>query len=105
MGVDLARVEGTGSGGAITKADVERAATQAVGAAPAPDAALAMRHAVAAAVSLSKRELPHYYLAADINLGKALAWLATQNQTRSVVDRILAAALLLKSVAVALFPQ
>jgi pyruvate dehydrogenase E2 component (dihydrolipoamide acetyltransferase) len=134
MAVDLASVVGTGPDGAITKADVERAATEAGGrvkpavepierkiepgapaaptpvtapqapptTGPTPDAVLAMRHAVAAAVSRSKREIPHYYLASDINLGRALAWLATQNQTRSIVDRILPAALLLKSVALAL---
>jgi len=103
-GIDLASLTGTGPSGAITKADVERAVGAAAGTVSAPpsDAILAMRHAVAAAVSRSKREIPHYYLGEDINLGPASAWLAAQNQTRAVTERVLPAALLLKSVALAL---
>lgn len=123
-GIDLARVTGTGIGGAITKADVEGASSAAERAEPAApraaplgvpaearaaptavpssEAISAMRHAVAAAVARSKREIPHYYLAADINLGPATAWLAMQNQSRAVTERILPAATLLKSVALAL---
>ena len=112
MGVDLAQVAGTGPEGAITKADVERAASAAGVERVAPIAApsepaatesmLAMRRAVAAAVSRSKREIPHYYLSTDINLGPALKWLAAKNEKRPVVERVLPAVLLLKSVAVAL---
>ncbi|HEU4994575.1 MAG TPA: dihydrolipoamide acetyltransferase family protein [Gemmatimonadaceae bacterium] len=124
-GIDLTQMKGTGPNGAITKADVERAALQPepLARAPAPEPSIrppapeplarpttppgteaiaAMRHAVAAAVSRSKREIPHYYLSADINLGPALQWLTTQNQSRAVTDRILPAAVLLKSVALAL---
>lgn len=115
-GIDLASITGTGPNGAITKADVERAATgiaapiaakptegQPPPAGPRPgDAAQAMRHAVAAAVSRSKREIPHYYLSSDVNLGAALAWLTTHNSTRTVAARVLPAVLLLKSVALAL---
>ncbi|HSQ32573.1 MAG TPA: dihydrolipoamide acetyltransferase family protein, partial [Gemmatimonadaceae bacterium] len=73
--------------------------------APAPaatDAARAMRQAVAAAVSRSKREIPHYYLSTDVDLSKALAWLAEANGKRPIAERVLPAALLVKSVAVAL---
>ena len=61
-----------------------------------------MRQAVAAAVSRSKREIPHYYLSVDVDLGKALAWLEQANAKRSIADRIVPAALLVRSVAVAL---
>jgi pyruvate dehydrogenase E2 component (dihydrolipoamide acetyltransferase) len=106
-GVDLTRVIGSGPDGAITKADVERTQPTAPPIPPptplpTSEAMLAMRHAVAAAVARSKREIPHYYLSEDINLGPALAWLTSQNQTRAVTERILPAALLLKSVALAL---
>jgi pyruvate dehydrogenase E2 component (dihydrolipoamide acetyltransferase) len=55
----------------------------------------------------SKREIPHYYLSNTIDLGPAMAWLAEQNRRRPVADRLLAAAVLLKSVALALrdFPE
>jgi pyruvate dehydrogenase E2 component (dihydrolipoamide acetyltransferase) len=101
-GLDLSRLTGTGPSGAITKWDVE----QALGAPPpvvAPtDTQLAMRRAVAAAVSRSKREIPHYYLAADLDLSTAMQWLATANQSRPITDRVLPAALLLRGVALAL---
>lgn len=107
-GIDLTSIAGSGPDGAIVLADVERAppigaaAPPAVAAPPPDEAARAMRRAVAAAVSRSKREIPHYYLSSDVNLGKALAWLTTMNARRSVDERILPAALLLKSVATAL---
>lgn len=72
-----------------------------------PTSATGMRQAIAAAVSRSKREIPHYYLTQDIELGTAMSWLRTANESRPVTDRILPAALLLKAVALALtkFPQ
>lgn len=72
--IDLAVVTGTGPGGAITREDVEHATPRgrvAPGAAfgpgapvqPSPaDKMAAMRSAIAAAVSRSKREIPHLYL-------------------------------------------
>jgi pyruvate dehydrogenase E2 component (dihydrolipoamide acetyltransferase) len=123
MNLDLTTVIGTGTGGAITKADVERAASQPktpraaptgvappqparpAAAPPAPERAetrKAMRQAVAAAVTRSKREIPHYYLAADLDVSHALAWLSDLNRSRPITERILPAALLLQSVARAL---
>jgi pyruvate dehydrogenase E2 component (dihydrolipoamide acetyltransferase) len=61
-----------------------------------------MRQAVAAAVSRSKREIPHYYLGTDIDMSAALDWLEETNAQRPITQRILPAALLLKAVALAL---
>jgi len=61
-----------------------------------------MRRAIAAAMSRSKREIPHYYLATTIDAGPALRWLAEHNRTRPPAERILLAALLLQGVARAL---
>jgi pyruvate dehydrogenase E2 component (dihydrolipoamide acetyltransferase) len=108
MGVDLTSVQGTGAGGVITKADVERITlgatppTAPARAAPSEESKRAMRQAVAAAVTRSKREIPHYYLTVDIDVSRALAWLAEANRPRPVTERMLPAALLLKSVALAL---
>jgi len=111
MRVDLAKVLGSGPGGAIGREDVEHAAAAPAG--PVTDAeagarateagrALAMRRAIAAAVARSKREIPHYYLSTRIDLSRSLRWLGETNRERSVRDRLLPAALLLKSVALAL---
>jgi pyruvate dehydrogenase E2 component (dihydrolipoamide acetyltransferase) len=97
--IDVAAVRGTGPGSAITLADVEAAAR----AKPAPAGrADAMRQTIAAAMSRSKREIPHYYLAEDVPLTAATAYLAEQNAGRSVTERLLLAPLLVQAVARAL---
>ncbi len=111
-GIDLDRVTGSGPHGAVTLDDVERAAAGAAVAAELPAAAPGpgkpidrtadMRRTIAAAMSRSKREIPHYYVAEDIPLAKALTWLQAANAARPMPERLLPAALLLKAVTLAL---
>jgi pyruvate dehydrogenase E2 component (dihydrolipoamide acetyltransferase) len=61
-----------------------------------------MRAAIGAAMARSKREIPHYYLAADVPMARAAAWLAARNASRPVTERVLMAAPMLKAVARAL---
>ena len=123
--VDLGTVTGTGPEGAITKADVERAAAKApMAPAPAPvtaapvqvaaptaapalaaapiDRTATMRKVIAAAMARSKREIPHYYLGAHIDMSKAMGWLQAENLKRPVTERLLYSVLLLKAVALAI---
>ncbi|HET7216794.1 MAG TPA: dihydrolipoamide acetyltransferase family protein [Vicinamibacterales bacterium] len=110
--VDLARVVGTGPAGAITRDDVERAAGSArapeptvapsTPAATAADKMAAMRSAIGAAMSRSKREIPHLYLSTTIDMTAALAWLAGENAKRAVERRLLPVVLLIKAVAAAI---
>ncbi|HUH91782.1 MAG TPA: dihydrolipoamide acetyltransferase family protein [Casimicrobiaceae bacterium] len=103
LGIDPAKLVGTGPGGRITLADVERAAAKPPPtAAEVPDKAQRMRDAIAATMSLSKREIPHYYLSTVISLAKALAWLGKRNADRAVTERVLPGVLLLKATALAL---
>jgi pyruvate dehydrogenase E2 component (dihydrolipoamide acetyltransferase) len=60
-----------------------------------------MRRAIAAAMSRSKREIPHYYLSETVRMDRALDWLRRANQQRPVTARLLPAVLLLKAVALA----
>lgn len=120
LGVDLKAVTGTGPQGAITLADVEHAAAEKHHAEPKPTPAApppstepksaaqkakergaAMRASIAAAMSRSKREIPHYYLADEIILDTALGWLTEQNLNRPITERLLPAVLQLKAVALA----
>jgi pyruvate dehydrogenase E2 component (dihydrolipoamide acetyltransferase) len=109
LGVDLAAIRGTGPHGAIGKDDVERAAAG-VAAAPAPPEPvapraetnghlLALRAATAALMARSKREVPHYYLALDIDMTGALAWMHERNREHPIAERMLPAALLLAATA------
>jgi pyruvate dehydrogenase E2 component (dihydrolipoamide acetyltransferase) len=61
-----------------------------------------MRSAIASAMAKSKREIPHYYLSATIDMSAALAWLRAGNEKRPVTERLLPAVLLIKAVALAL---
>ncbi len=109
LDVDVSTVEGTGPGGSVTRADVERAAQAARAPAGAPsvtphpatalDRSAAMRTAIAAAMSRSKREIPHLYLATTIDMSELLQWVTAQNARRSVTERLLPLAVQLKAVA------
>lgn len=68
----------------------------------APDRQQDMRQAIAATMSRSKREIPHYYLAETIPLQIAMDWLQQRNAGLPITERLLPAVLLLKAVALAL---
>ncbi|MFW6028264.1 MAG: 2-oxo acid dehydrogenase subunit E2, partial [bacterium] len=114
--LDPATLKGTGIDGSVTLADVEAAAPSAAAAA-APEPAEAarprrkprqgfdpdqMRQAIAAAMSRSKREIPHYYLTSTVDLDRAIGWLEDFNRDRAPDERLLPAVLLLKATALAL---
>lgn len=118
LGVDPATVQGTGRDHAITREDIEKAAAARITtlpastpvATPAPpseedkrkERVARVRQSIAAAMSRSKREIPHYYLSNTIDLQTAMTWLAQENEQRPVTERLLYGVLLLKAVALAL---
>jgi pyruvate dehydrogenase E2 component (dihydrolipoamide acetyltransferase) len=61
-----------------------------------------MRQAIAAAMSRSSREIPHFYLATTIDMKRALDWLTEANAQRPIAERLLYGVLLIKAVALAL---
>jgi len=108
LGLALETVAGSGPGGAVLLADVE-AGTRLR---PAPPTApvldggpkgrpgldlTEMRRAIAAAMSRSKREIPHYYLSHEIALHAAQGWLAATNAARPPDRRLLMGALLVRA--------
>lgn len=103
-GIDIGAVSGTGPQGSVTIHDVEIAGLPAKpppAARSAADRAAGMRRSIAAAMSRSKREIPHYYLMHEIQLESALGWLTARNAERPITERLLPAALQLKAVALA----
>jgi len=112
LDVDVASLHGTGPDGAITIEDVERAKPSPEPSPPVPQRPPAraaegagegekMREAIAAAMSRSKREIPHYYLSHTVDVTSATEWLAAHNAAVPVTQRLLFAALLIKAVALA----
>ncbi len=119
--LDLRQLSATGPQESISLADVERALAGWMAPAPQPlppplpvqQGAVkqarapgafkeGMRQAIAAAMSLSNREIPHYYLATDVDMSRALGWLEDYNRERPVTQRMLPVVLPLKAVALAL---
>lgn len=111
LGVALDSIAGSGPGGAVLLADVEAQAASR----PAPVAREApaakgkpgldmteMRRAIAAAMSRSKREIPHYYLSHQIDLQAAQDWLTARNADQTPDNRLLMGALLIRAVVRAL---
>ncbi|MEU7766613.1 2-oxo acid dehydrogenase subunit E2 [Nocardia sp. NPDC049190] len=114
-GVDLSSIPGTGPAGAVQAKDVRAAGFDRETISPAQKSAhiqpvgepgerasevperdpVAIRKLIAAAMTRSKRTVPHYYLSSTFDMDAALRWLAEKNRRAPVSARILAAALLL----------
>lgn len=103
--IDLSHIKGSGEDGAITRADVEKSISDS--GKEQKSSAETLRMAIAAAMSKSNREIPHYYLETKIDMSLALDWLKEKNRLLPVADRILPVALFIKVIAMALtkFPH
>jgi pyruvate dehydrogenase E2 component (dihydrolipoamide acetyltransferase) len=108
LGLDPASLRGTGPDGVVTLGDVDPRAAARVSPQPSTRAPRTgfdpgeMRKAIAAAMTRSKREIPHYYLTQTVELRRALAWLEAANRERPPTERLLPAVLFLKATALAL---
>lgn len=101
-GIKLEAISGTGPDGAITLRDVEQALKKLAIRPPPRGLDLdKMREAIAAAMAHSKREIPHYYLATEIDMTRAAAWLEAYNAAKTPSERLLPAVLTLKASALA----
>jgi len=101
--IDLHSIRGTGVDGSIRLADVECvAANQARPSIRSGIDLAEMRKAIAATMSRSKREIPHYYLSETVDLKAALSWLERFNGDKSPIERVLPAVLFLKAAALGL---
>ena len=117
VGVDPTLIAGTGPRGRVVLRDIQAAAsarrsapetpTPAESAPTPPARAIAekpdrMRHAIAAAMARSKREIPHFYARTTIDMSTPMTWLAEENERRPLTERLLYGVLLIKAVAMAL---
>lgn len=83
-----------GAGRVISLADIADSA-------PKPAPMSDMRQAIAAAMTRSKREIPHYYLSDTVDLTKAEAFIATHNADLAPDARLALGVLYIRAVAVA----
>ena len=117
-GADVRGIPGTGPSGTVRADDVLRAATMPAASPtpsaprpppppPAPSGPPAARHvdtdsmrqSIAALMTTSNREIPHYYLTATVDLHIALEWLRKRNRELPVGERLVPSALLLLAAA------
>ena len=119
--LDLADIPGTGPSGRIVEADVNAAAAARAAAPTAPEPAPAtappapapvegaeradlsrMRQAIASVTSGSKREAPHFYVAADIDMTAAMALRRDINDELPAASRVSVNDLIVKASALAI---
>jgi pyruvate dehydrogenase E2 component (dihydrolipoamide acetyltransferase) len=105
--IQIDSILGTGEGGVITKMDVEKLIhtthSEIIEEKDKTDATyLTIRSAVAAAMSKSNREIPHFYLEKNVNMHLALQWLRNENKKLDSLSRILPVALFVKAIALGL---
>lgn len=100
-GIDIASVVGTGPGGAVVLADVEGVGQSQAGRPPAADGISEMRKAIAAAMTRSKREIPHFYVSHNIETQRISDWLAARNADKPPTKRVLSGAVFVKAAALA----
>ena len=121
-GIDLALVTGTGPNGRITERDIESYQPAASEPTPAPAAAPApapvaqsaaapadsrielsrMRQTIARVTSDSKSSAPHFYVTAEIDMGKAMALRRDVNDASDPDNRVSVNDLMVKACALAL---
>lgn len=111
-GIDLSQIQGSGPLGAIQRADLETVlaskpeTSQAPTSIPPPsslttasiESAPAIRRAITAAMTRSKREIPHYYLQTEVPMVIALQKLSQINSQRPITARLLPLVPILKAV-------
>lgn len=114
LNVDLSKVQGSGPEGTIHRKDVEAFAQKKTSdetfekelemaeKMSKKETQKSMRQSIAAAMSQSNQEIPHYYLESEIDMKETLDWLEEMNKKRPVNERLLPPMLLIKAVANAL---
>ncbi|KAK5175847.1 pyruvate dehydrogenase complex dihydrolipoamide acetyltransferase component (E2) [Saxophila tyrrhenica] len=110
-GVPIAQLKGTGPGGRVTKQDVEKfkpAAPAAAAAAPAGGApiyedtpASSMRKTIAARLTQSFNQNPHYFVSSSVSVSKLLKLRAALNSSADGKYKLSVNDFLIKAVAVA----
>ena len=112
-GIDLSSITGTGPGGRITESDVPEQSSSSsdpdVGVRATPEVAdgelvelSRMRQAIARVTVDSKREAPHFYVAVDIDMTKAMAFRRDINDQVTEDKRVSVNDLIVKASAMAI---
>jgi len=111
-GVPISQIKGSGPGGRITKQDIEKYKPAASGAAPSPSApagaaayedtpASSMRKTIAARLTQSMNQNPHYFVASSVSVTKLLKLRAALNASADGKYKLSVNDFMIKALAVA----
>ena len=84
LDIDLSTITGTGPGGRIVKADIEKAAASAPSVSAGASALSKMRQAIGKTMAYSKSTIPHFYVGIEIDLTEAETWRKNLAQTDDI---------------------
>ena len=108
-GIDLATLTGTGPGGRVIEVDVPEHAGPAAAGSAAPVTLVSdnvelsrMRQAIARVTSDSKRDAPHFYVAVDVDMTKAMSFRRDLNDELDAENRVSVNDLIVKASAIAI---
>ena len=108
-GIDLATLTGTGPGGRVIEVDVPEHAAPAAAGSAAPATLVSdnvelsrMRQAIARVTSDSKRDAPHFYVAVDVDMTKAMSFRRDLNDELDAENRVSVNDLIVKASAIAI---
>ncbi len=108
-GIDLASLTGTGPGGRVIEVDVPEHAGPAAAGSAAPATLVSenvelsrMRQAIARVTSDSKRDAPHFYVAVDVDMTKAMSFRRDLNDELDAENRVSVNDLIVKASAIAI---
>lgn len=87
LGIDVSLIKGSGPDGVVIEDDIKKFKTSA----PLKEEkhTVSMRKVIAAAMTKSKRDIPHYYLSNEIELKNTLNWLEAYNKEHPMTERML----------------
>jgi pyruvate/2-oxoglutarate dehydrogenase complex dihydrolipoamide acyltransferase (E2) component len=94
LGVDLTSVTGSGPGGAITRADVELAASEETSGSDRRETLSGVRRAIASHLTESWRTIPHVTVQAEVRAEALLSGRATTQGTKLPVEAVIALAVI-----------
>lgn len=102
LGIDIQTIKGTGPSGEIIESDIQKLVSKETPKEePLVSVIVSMQKVIAAAMTKSKREIPHYYISNEIDMTSSLAWLEKHNSSKPPQQRIIYAVLLIKALALA----
>ena len=108
-GIDLSTLTGTGPGGRVIEVDVPEHAAPAAAGSAAPATLVSdnvelsrMRQAIARVTSDSKRDAPHFYVAVDVDMTKAMSFRRDLNDELDAENRVSVNDLIVKASAIAI---